>query len=83
MEKYRKIRIVGKGSFGHAVLAESRISHKLYIIKIINISCMDKKKKQETLNEVLVLKELKNPYIVGYRESFIYKKYFYKFCIVY
>ncbi len=35
---------------------------------------MDKKKRQETLNEVHVLKELKNPFIVAYKESFLDKK---------
>ena len=35
---------------------------------------MEKKKRQETVNEIHVLKELKNPFIIGYRESFLDKK---------
>jgi hypothetical protein len=34
MDKYKKIKIVGKGSFGFAVLVESRRSKKQFIIKV-------------------------------------------------
>jgi NIMA (never in mitosis gene a)-related kinase len=34
MDKYKKIKIVGKGSFGFAVLVESRKSKKQFIIKV-------------------------------------------------
>lgn len=34
MEKYRKIKVVGKGNFGHAVLVQSNIDHKYYIMKV-------------------------------------------------
>lgn len=35
---------------------------------------MDKKQKEEALNEVIVLKEMRHPYIITYRESFMEKK---------
>ena len=34
MEKYRKIRVVGKGSFGHALLVQSKADQQQYIIKV-------------------------------------------------
>ena len=43
MEKYRKINVVGKGSFGYAVLVENKKNKKQYIMKIIDISKMDQK----------------------------------------
>lgn len=43
MDKYRKISIVGKGTFGYAVLVESIKNKKQYIMKIIDISKMDEK----------------------------------------
>jgi len=43
MDKYKKIGIVGKGSFGYAVLVESVRNKKQYIMKIIDISKMDQK----------------------------------------
>jgi NIMA (never in mitosis gene a)-related kinase 1/4/5 len=36
---------------------------------------MDRKQKEEALNEVHVLKAMRHPYIVTYRESFMDKRY--------
>jgi NIMA (never in mitosis gene a)-related kinase 1/4/5 len=74
MDKYRKVKIVGKGSFGHAVLVQSVVDRKLYIMKIIDVSRMERKQKEEALNEVHVLKSMRHPYIVTYRESFMDKR---------
>lgn len=74
MDKYRKVKIVGKGSFGHAVLVQSIVDRKLYIMKIIDVSRMERKQKEEALNEVHVLKAMRHPYIVTYRESFMDKR---------
>lgn len=35
MDKYKKIKIIGKGSFGYAVLVESRKNKKQFIIKVL------------------------------------------------
>lgn len=37
MEKYRKVKIVGKGNFGHAVLVQNINDRKFYIMKVTNI----------------------------------------------
>jgi len=37
---------------------------KQYIMKIIDVSKMDRKQKEEALNEVHVLKAMRHPYIV-------------------
>ena len=34
MDKYRKVKVVGKGNFGHAVLVQSVNDRKLYIMKV-------------------------------------------------
>ena len=75
MYKYRKVKIVGKGSFGYAVLVESKKSKKQYIMKIIDISKMDQKQIEEALMEVQLLKIMRYPYVVTYRESFMEKMY--------
>eukprot|EP00826_Nyctotherus_ovalis_P013579 TRINITY_DN1369_c0_g1_i5.p1 TRINITY_DN1369_c0_g1~~TRINITY_DN1369_c0_g1_i5.p1 ORF type:complete len:312 (-),score=98.09 TRINITY_DN1369_c0_g1_i5:47-982(-) len=80
MEKYKKIKIAGKGNFGHAVLVQSNIDHKYYIMKIIDVTKMDHKQKEEAVTEVQVLKEMRHPYIVAYRESFIDKQYVERDC---
>lgn len=74
MDKYRKVKIVGKGSFGHALLVQCITDRKLYIMKIIDVSRMERKQKEEALNEVHVLKSMRHPYIVTYRESFMDKR---------
>jgi NIMA (never in mitosis gene a)-related kinase len=74
MEKYRKVKMVGKGNFGYAILVQNIQSHKYYIMKVIDVSKMDNKQKNEALNEVIVLKDMRHPYIVAYRESFMNNK---------
>ena len=34
MEKYKKVKIVGKGNFGYAVLVESKTIKKQYIMSV-------------------------------------------------
>ena len=44
-------------------------------MKIIDISKMDDKQIEEALNEVQLLKIMRYPYVVTYRESFMEKMY--------
>lgn len=73
MDRYKKVKVVGKGSFGYAVLVQHTSDRKLYVMKIIDVSRMERKQKEEALNEVVVLKSLRHPFIVSYRESFMNK----------
>merc|ERR1719272_2905407 len=66
---YVKVKEIGKGSYGTAVLVQDR-EGKLYVMKIIDMSRMDSKMRKDAVNEVKVLSSLKHPYIVSYRESF-------------
>lgn len=43
-------------------------------MQVIDISKMERKQKEEALNEVHILKAMRHPYIVTYRESFIEKR---------
>jgi len=75
MDKYRKVKVIGKGSFGYAVLVRAAGSKdELYVMKIIDIAKMDSKQKNDSINEIQVLKSLKSPFIVTYHESFVEKK---------
>jgi NIMA (never in mitosis gene a)-related kinase len=73
MDRYKKVKVVGKGSFGYAVLVQNSTDRKLYVMKIIDVSRMERKQKEDALNEVVVLKSLRHPFIVSYRESFMNK----------
>merc|ERR1719253_2385986 len=70
---YTKLKDIGSGSYGKAVLVQDR-EGKLYVMKIIDMSRMDQKQRKDAINEVRVLSSLKHPYIVSYRESFTENK---------
>jgi len=36
MENYRRIKVIGKGSFGFAVLVQSQTDGELYVMKVNN-----------------------------------------------
>lgn len=66
---YAKIKDIGQGSYGKAVLVQDKEA-RMYVMKIIDMSRMDSKQRKDAVNEVKVLSSLKHPYIVSYRESF-------------
>ncbi|KAF4799519.1 NIMA related kinase 1 [Turdus rufiventris] len=70
MDKYIKVRKIGEGSFGKAILVKSKEDGQQYVIKEINISKMSNKEREESRREVAVLANMKHPNIVLYRESF-------------
>lgn len=70
MDKYIKVRKIGEGSFGKAILVKAKEDGQQYVIKEINISRMSNKEREESRREVAVLANMKHPNIVLYRESF-------------
>ncbi|XP_060739306.1 serine/threonine-protein kinase Nek1 isoform X3 [Tachysurus vachellii] len=70
MDKYEKVKKIGEGSFGKAILVRSREDGHQYVIKEIGISKMSNKERQESRKEVAVLANMSHPNIVQYKESF-------------
>lgn len=70
MERYVRVKKIGEGSFGKALLVKKKADGKQYVIKEIGISKMSPKERQESRREVKVLAQLKHPNIVSYQESF-------------
>ncbi|XP_041862500.1 serine/threonine-protein kinase Nek1 isoform X2 [Melanotaenia boesemani] len=70
MDKYEKVKKIGEGSFGKAILVKSRENGRQYVIKEIGISGMSSKERQESRREVAVLANMSHPNIVQYKESF-------------
>eukprot|EP00794_Sanderia_malayensis_P007278 gene7278-8089_t len=70
MERYDKIKKIGEGSFGKALLVRRKHDGRHCVIKEVNISKMNSKEREESKREVKVLAHLKHPNIVSYQESF-------------
>lgn len=66
---------LGKGSFGTVFKVKRKYDKKMYVIKQINISQLNKNLTTVALNEVQILSSLENPFIVKYFDSFIDKNY--------
>ncbi|CAD5206420.1 unnamed protein product [Bursaphelenchus okinawaensis] len=67
---YEKLRTVGKGSFGSAVLYRRKDDDSYVIIKEINIAELSQNERQMALNEVNLLARLDHPNIISYYDSF-------------
>lgn len=67
---YTKVKEIGSGSFGKAILVHDN-EGKPFVLKAIDISRMEGKERKDAVNEVRVLSSLKHPYVVSYRESFL------------
>ena len=52
--RYEKVRVVGKGAFGNAVLYRRKMDGLLVIIKEINMLDLSASDRQMSLNEVKV-----------------------------
>ncbi|CAH1773932.1 unnamed protein product [Owenia fusiformis] len=74
MDKYEKIRVVGRGAYGTVFLCRRLSDKKLIIIKQIPVEQMTKEERQAALNEVKVLSMLDHPNIIEYYENFLEDK---------
>lgn len=70
MEKYEKIKIIGRGAYGTVYLCRRISDGCHFIIKQIPVEEMSKEERQAAMNEVDVLKRLTHPNIISYLESF-------------
>ncbi|XP_076446398.1 uncharacterized protein LOC143283892 [Babylonia areolata] len=70
MNRYQRIRQIGEGAFGKAILVRNKKSNQQCVIKEINIMKMAPREREESKKEVAVLAQLKHPNIVTYMESF-------------
>ncbi|XP_053286153.1 serine/threonine-protein kinase Nek1 isoform X1 [Pleuronectes platessa] len=70
MDKYEKLKKIGEGSFGKALLVRSKEDGHQYVIKEIGISGMPNRERQESRKEVAVLAKMSHPNIVQYKDSF-------------
>jgi hypothetical protein len=70
MNAYKQIRLLGKGSFGEAILCSKKSDGSQYVVKKVNIQAMPEKEKLDAIAEATVLQSLNHPYIVAYFDCF-------------
>jgi serine/threonine protein kinase len=69
----RRGKVLGKGSFGQAVLVTHKLTGKHYVIKEIDISRMPKAERDASEQEAKVLMALSHPNIVRCTECFVHQ----------
>uniref|UniRef100_F6XNP5 Serine/threonine-protein kinase Nek8 n=1 Tax=Ornithorhynchus anatinus TaxID=9258 RepID=F6XNP5_ORNAN len=74
MEKYERIRVVGRGAFGIVHLCLRKADQKPVIIKQIPVEQMSKDERLAAQNECQVLKLLNHPNVIEYYENFLEDK---------
>lgn len=73
-QKYQRIRVLGKGSFGKAYLVRNTEADALCVVKQMETSMMDRKERDEAVKEALLLKRMDHPNIVRFQEVFMTRK---------
>ena len=70
MDRYQKVKVIGKGAFGAAVLVNARGSGAQYVIKQVDVSRMKPKERDEAKKEIKLLAGFQHPNIVRYRACY-------------
>lgn len=73
-EKYQRIKVLGKGSFGKAYLVKNTEADELCVVKQMETSAMDPKERSEAVKEAMLLKRMDHPNIVRFQEVFMTRK---------
>lgn len=79
-ELYKRIKLLGEGSFGKAYLVECVSDNTKCVIKQMDLNSMSEDEKKETYKEARILEALKHPNIIRFREVYRTRKG--KLCIV-
>ncbi|XP_074601814.1 nimA-like kinase isoform X2 [Brevipalpus obovatus] len=67
---YEKVRVVGKGAFGIAILYRRLTDGYLVVIKEVDVTFMNASERKLAINEVKVLSSLKHPNIVTFFNNY-------------
>ena len=70
-DRYNHLRVIGKGTFGKAVLVQSKASQREYVMKEIRVTDMGEKDRHQAINEVSILSRLRHKNVVRYKEAFV------------
>jgi len=74
MEQYSKIKNIGKGNMGQCIQVRRNEDGKVLVMKLIDLSKMNKRERTSSLNEAKVLSSLTHPNVIRYVDSFLSRK---------
>ncbi|GBG00214.1 hypothetical protein Rsub_12995 [Raphidocelis subcapitata] len=69
--RFERVRLLGKGSFGSAVLVNSREDGRQYVVKEVDLRRMPREEREAAHQEAKLLMSLDHPNIVRCHETFI------------
>merc|ERR1719265_145591 len=67
---YRRLKLLGQGSFGKAFLARDLANNELCVMKQIHVEKMDTKARDTAVREAVALRRIRHPNVVRYRQVF-------------
>lgn len=68
---YRRLRLLGQGSFGKAFLARDLANNELCVMKQIRVEKMDAKARDTAVREAVALRRIRHPNVVKFRQVFV------------
>ena len=71
MDKYERVRVVGRGAFGTVYLCRRLADNREVIVKQIPVEQLSRMDRLATINEVKVLAMLQHPNVIEYYDNFI------------
>ena len=76
---YERVRVLGRGSYGAAVLVRRRADGRRFVMKEVDVSHMGAREREASELEARVLQNLRHPNVVRCHSSFLARR---KLCIV-
>ena len=74
MENFELICKLGSGGFSKVYKVKRKIDNQIYALKKVQLLNLSERQKLSSLNEIRVLANIKNNYIINYKEAFLDEK---------
>ena len=70
LSNFQKLKELGKGSFSTVYKVCRKSDNKEYAMKVVKITQLSEKERQNALNEIRILASIADPNIIAYKEAF-------------